>query len=230
MRLTFSRKWSFRLPGNLWVCSLQFLLSLQTLRLVVTKQGKRHGLCVCVCVRVCVCVCVCLRACVHGCMCCGCVYIFVCVSTRVQQYDRNYIYAQYTIGLKESWGQSLQCELKYHWLVHCRYIRYLRAMMGTLMDISSKIFLLPFFTTLSLAPLNTRWAQDEYKTSTRWTRDEHKISTRWAWDEHEITLNQLLDIACNVLDTAMEVRGIGTMKLGMGNWMCPPVLFPLELP
>ena len=96
-------------------------------------------------------------------------------------------------------------------------IRYLRAMMGTLMDTSSKTFLLPFFTTLSLAPLNTRWAQDEHKTSTRWTRDEHKISTRWAWDEHEITLNQLLDIACNVLDTAMEVGRIGTMKLGMGN-------------
>ena len=67
------------------------------------------------------------------------------------------MYAQYTIGLKESWGQSLQCELKYHWLVHCRYmIRYLRAMMGTLMDTSSKTFLPLFFTTLSLAPLNTR--------------------------------------------------------------------------
>ena len=30
-----------------------------------------------------------------------------------------------------------------------------------------------------------------------------------------VILNQLLDVACNVLDTAME--GIGTMKLGMGN-------------
>ena len=104
------------------------------------------------------CVCVCVYVCVHVYM-CACVVgvcIYLCVSAKVQQYDRNYIYAQYTIGLKESWGQSLQCELKYHWLVHCRYIRYLRAMMGTLMDISSKIFLLPFFTTLSLAPLNTR--------------------------------------------------------------------------
>ena len=30
-----------------------------------------------------------------------------------------------------------------------------------------------------------------------------------------VILNQLLDVACNVLDTAMEVGGIGTMKLGM---------------
>ena len=32
-----------------------------------------------------------------------------------------------------------------------------------------------------------------------------------------VILNQILDVACNVLDTAMEVGGIGTMKLGMGN-------------
>jgi len=32
-----------------------------------------------------------------------------------------------------------------------------------------------------------------------------------------VILNQLLDVACNVLVTAMEVGGIGTMKLGMGN-------------
>ena len=80
MRLTFSRKWSFRLPGNLWVCSLQFLLSLQTLRLVVTKQGKRHGLCACVCVCVCMCVYVCVHVYMGACVVGVCIYL--CVSAK----------------------------------------------------------------------------------------------------------------------------------------------------